>query len=57
MKKKTLISVVALILAFVLSLTVLTACKKNKGQNQVHEHSFSETWENDAESHVRMGTG
>lgn len=57
MKKKTLISVVALILAFVLSLTVLTACKKNKGQNQVHEHSFSETWENDAENHWHVCTG
>lgn len=57
MKKKTLISVVALILAFVLSLTVLTACKKNKGQNQVHEHSFSETWENDVENHWHVCTG
>ena len=44
MKRKSLFTILAIALMFVLSLSVLTACNKNK-------HEFSSEWKHDAETH------
>lgn len=44
MKRKSLFTILAIALMFVLSLSVLTACNKNK-------HEFSSEWKNDETSH------
>lgn len=44
MKRKSFIAILAIAIVFVLSLSVLTACNKNK-------HEFSSEWKNDETSH------
>ncbi len=44
MKRKSLFTILAIAIVFVLSLSVLTACNKNK-------HEFSSEWKNDETSH------
>ena len=44
MKRKSLFTILAIALMFVLSLSVLTACNKNK-------HNFSSEWKNDEQYH------
>lgn len=44
MKRKSLFTILAIVIVFVLSLSVLTACNKNK-------HEFSSEWKNDETSH------
>lgn len=44
MKRKSLFTILAIAIVFVLSLSVLTACNKNK-------HNFSSEWKNDETSH------
>lgn len=44
MKRKSLLTILAIAIVFVLSLSVLTACNKNK-------HEFSSEWKNDETSH------
>ena len=44
MKRKSLFTILAIVIVFVLSLSVLTACNKNK-------HEFSSEWEYDETSH------